>query len=63
MDASGKPKRRLVVDFRKIYEKNIYDKYPIPNITAILDKLDRSKYFSILDLVIVFIIYKWKRIP
>lgn len=49
-DASGKVKWRLVVDFRKLNEKTIDDKYPIPNITDILDKLGRCQYFSTLDL-------------
>lgn len=49
-DASGKKKWRLVVDFRKLNEKTIADKYPIPNITDILDKLGRCQYFTTLDL-------------
>lgn len=49
-DASGKIKWRLVVDFRKLNEKTINDKYPIPNITDILDKLGKCQYFSSLDL-------------
>lgn len=35
-DASGKTKWRLVVDFRKVNEKTIDDKYPIPNINDVL---------------------------
>lgn len=49
-DASGKPKWRLVVDFRKVNEKTIDDKYPIPNINDVLDKLGRCQYFTTLDL-------------
>lgn len=49
-DASGIQKWRLVIDYRKLNEKTICDKYPIPNITDILDKLGRSMYFSTLDL-------------
>lgn len=49
-DASGKTKWRLVVDFRKLNEKTIDDKYPIPNIADILDKLGNCQYFSTLDL-------------
>lgn len=49
-DASGKVKWRIVVDFRKVNEKTIDDKYPIPNITDVLDKLGRCQYFSTLDL-------------
>lgn len=49
-DASGKVKWRLVVDFRKLNDKTVDDKYPIPNIVDILDKLGRCQYFTTLDL-------------
>lgn len=49
-DASGKQKWRLVVDFRKLNEKTIDDKYPIPNINDVLDKLGKCHYFTTLDL-------------
>lgn len=49
-DASGLKKWRIVIDYRKLNEKTISDRYPIPNITDILDKLGRSMYFSTLDL-------------
>lgn len=49
-DASGKKKWRLVVDYRKLNEKTIDDRYPIPNITEILDKLGKCTYFTSLDL-------------
>lgn len=49
-DASGKKKWRLVIDYRKINEKTIDDRYPIPNITDTLDKLGKSNYFTTLDL-------------
>jgi hypothetical protein len=49
-DASGKVKWRLVVDFRKLNEKTYDDKYPIPNINDVLDKLGNCQYFSTLDL-------------
>lgn len=49
-DASGKVKWRLVIDFRQLNAKTINDKYPIPNINDILDKLGRCLYFSTLDL-------------
>lgn len=50
LDASGKRKWRLVIDYRKLNEKTIDDRYPIPNITDILDKLGRCMYFTTLDL-------------
>lgn len=50
LDASGKRKWRLVVDYRKLNNETINDKYPIPNINDILDKLGRCQYFSTLDL-------------
>lgn len=50
IDASLKQKWRVVCDFRKINEKSVDDRYPIPNITDILDKLGRAQYFSTLDL-------------
>lgn len=50
MDASGRKKWRLVVDYRKLNEHTIDDKYPLPNIADILDKLGKANYFSTLDL-------------
>lgn len=49
-DASGKQKWRIVVDIRKLNEKTIDDKYPIPNISDVLDKLGKCQYFTTLDL-------------
>lgn len=49
-DSSGKQKWRLVIDYRKLNEKTVSDKYPIPNINEILDKLGKCNYFSTLDL-------------
>ena len=50
MDASGKIKKRLVFDFRRLNEKTISDKFPLPNISDLLDKLGRCQYFTTLDL-------------
>lgn len=50
IDASGTKKWRLVIDYRKLNQKTIDDRYPIPNITEILDKLGKCQYFSTLDL-------------
>lgn len=49
-DASGKQKWRLVIDYRKLNEKTISDRYPLPNISEILDKLGKCLYFTTLDL-------------
>lgn len=49
-DASGLQKWRLVIDYRDLNSKTIDDKYPLPNITDLLDKLGNAKYFSVLDL-------------
>lgn len=49
-DASGTEKWRIVIDYRKLNEVTINDKFPIPNIEDILDKLGRSMYFTTLDL-------------
>lgn len=49
-DASGAQKWRLVVDYRKLNEKTIDDRYPLPNINEILDRLGRSMYFTTMDL-------------
>ena len=50
-DATGLKKDRLVVDYRKLNNNTISNKYPIPDITDILDKLGRASYFSTIDLV------------
>lgn len=49
-DEEGKRNKRLVVDFRKLNDKTIDDKYPIPDITNILSNLGKGKYFTTLDL-------------
>lgn len=50
IDASGKRKIRVVIDYRKINDKTISDKFPIPQIEEILDNLGKSAYFTTLDL-------------
>lgn len=50
LDASGKRKWRIVIDYRKLNEITIGDSFPLPNISDILDQLGHSKYFSIIDL-------------
>lgn len=49
-DASGKKKYRVVIDYRKLNDKTIDDRHPIPQIEDILDNLGRSSYFTTLDL-------------
>ena len=50
LDNTGIQKYRIVVDYRKLNQVTVDDKYPIPNIDSILDKLGKSQYFSTLDL-------------
>jgi hypothetical protein len=50
MDASGKQKYRVVIDYRKLNEICIDDKYPLPNISDLLDQLGQCQYFTTLDL-------------
>lgn len=49
-DASGKKKVRIVIDYRKLNEKTIDDKYPIPLMEEVLDLALKSQYFTTLDL-------------
>lgn len=50
IDASGKQKWRIVVDYRKLNEVTIPDRYPIPNMDDIFDSLANAKVFTTLDL-------------
>lgn len=50
LDASGKRKFRMCIDYRNLNANTIDDRYPLPNITELLDKLGRCQYFSTLDL-------------
>ncbi|XP_036319240.1 uncharacterized protein LOC118733784 [Rhagoletis pomonella] len=43
-------KWRLVIDFRKLNEITVDDKFPLPNIESLFDKLGKAQYFSSLDL-------------
>lgn len=50
LDASGHKKWRLVIDYRALNMRSIDEKWPLPNITDILDKLGKANYFTTLDL-------------
>lgn len=50
MDMSGKQKWRMVIDYRRLNDITIDDKYPLPNINDLFDMLGKSMYFTTLDL-------------
>ena len=41
---------RMCIDFRSLNKNTIVDKFPLPRISDLLDKLSRAKYFSSIDL-------------
>lgn len=47
---NGREKYRVVVDFRKLNENTVDEKYPIPRFEDILDRLSGATVFSTLDL-------------
>jgi Reverse transcriptase (RNA-dependent DNA polymerase) len=49
-DAHGNQKWRVVIDYRRLNERIQDDKFPLANISDILDSLGRAMYFSTLDL-------------
>lgn len=49
-DTTGEKKWRVVVDYRKLNERIKDDKFPLPNISDILDSLSGAVYFTHLDL-------------
>lgn len=49
-DKEGNKEWRIVIDYRKLNQVTREDKYPIPRIDDVLDKLGRANYFSTLDL-------------
>lgn len=57
-DKDGKPRWRLVIDFRDLNSRTVGDAYPLPNITDILDQLAHAVYFSVFGLAMGF-----KQIP
>lgn len=50
LDNKDNKNKRLVIDFRKIKERNIADRYSIPSILMILDNLGKAKFFTTLGL-------------
>lgn len=50
IDNAGTQKWRIVIDYRKLNDITIDDKFPIPNIESLFDKLGRAQYFTTLDL-------------
>ena len=49
-DPQGKPRWRMVVDFRELNQRTVGDAYPLPNIADLLDQLGGAIYFSVFDL-------------
>lgn len=49
-EENGKPKRRMVIDFRKLNEHTVTDRYIIPDINITLQNLGKARYFTTLDL-------------
>jgi len=50
MDASGKKKYRLVIDYRKLNFVTIPVRYPVPEIREIIAQLGNITFFTVLDL-------------
>lgn len=50
VDASGKKKYRIVIDYRKLNAETISDRYPMPEIGEIIAQLGNNKFFTVLDL-------------
>lgn len=50
LDGTNEKKWRVVIDYRELNERIVADKFPLPNISEILDSLSGAVYFSHLDL-------------
>ena len=50
IEKDGRQKLRMVIDVRKLNERKIPDRYPIPDTSVILSNLGNSKFFTTLDL-------------
>lgn len=40
----------MVIDYRKLNEKTISNKYQLPNTTDVLDMLGKANFYSVFDL-------------
>ena len=49
-DAEGKPRYRVVVDFRELNKHTKTERYPLPRLEEMLDKMAGATVFSTLDL-------------
>ena len=49
--SDGKPRWRVVLDFRPLNEKTIGMAYPLPNITDIFDQVGIATYYTVIDCV------------
>ena len=54
IDATGKQKWRIVINFRRLNERIIQDAYPLPVIEDILNHLENAKFFSAFGLSVGF---------
>lgn len=46
----GSKKNRLVIDFKKLNENTVPDRYPMPDPSVILSNLGKARFFSTIDL-------------
>jgi len=49
-DVRRPKQQKMLIDYRKLSEKTVKDKYPMPNINDVLDRIGSAKYFAALDL-------------
>jgi hypothetical protein len=49
-DAEGKPRYRVVVDYRELNKRTKTEKYPLPRLEEMLDRIARATVFSTMDL-------------